>query len=77
MQASSILEPRLSRQAAIARAEALAELAFAAVRGLGRVARSIGRNARRATLRRDLHAMSDHMLRDIGVDRTQIDSLFR
>jgi len=28
-----------------------------------------------ARARRDLHALSDHMLRDIGLDRSRIDSL--
>ncbi|MGH8706158.1 MAG: DUF1127 domain-containing protein [Burkholderiales bacterium] len=36
------------------------------------------RSARAAArTREELHALSDHLLRDIGLERTRIDSLFR
>jgi uncharacterized protein YjiS (DUF1127 family) len=30
-----------------------------------------------AETRKELHALSDHLLKDLGLDRAQIDSLFR
>jgi uncharacterized protein YjiS (DUF1127 family) len=33
--------------------------------------------ARMAAVRRELHRMSDHYLRDIGLSRTDIDRMFR
>jgi uncharacterized protein YjiS (DUF1127 family) len=31
----------------------------------------------RAQARKELHALSDHLLKDLGLRRSQIDSLFR
>lgn len=33
--------------------------------------------ARMGAIRRELHGMSDHYLRDIGLTRTDIDAMFR
>jgi uncharacterized protein YjiS (DUF1127 family) len=44
---------------------------------LGRAWRSVGRRLEAARTRDDLHALSDHMLKDIGLRRTEIDCLVR
>lgn len=74
---SAIVERRLRQASGLAIIEVLIDAALAGCRALSRGMAALARVRRNALLRRELHGMSDHMLRDIGVDRTHIDSLFR
>ena len=70
------------QQAVIERARrARGEAVSALVRSGARALWSGGRRLRRAwaslRTRSELHALSDRTLRDIGLSRTQIDSMFR
>ncbi len=78
MEASSmIVERRIRQHAGFALVEILVELAVAGCRALARRMDVLARARRNALLRRELHGMSDHMLRDIGIERSHIDSLYR
>jgi len=57
-------------------AELLADLIVGAMRLLGRLVDNAVRAHRSARTRRELHNLNDHFLRDIGLDRNQIDRLF-
>ena len=74
---TSITGPRREFHAGYAFIEFMAQLAIAAVaRPLRWMKAAI--DAERATrLRGELHALSDHTLRDIGLQRGQINELFR
>ncbi len=74
---SAIAGRRLRQPAGLAIIEVLIDAAVAGRRALSRGMSGLARVRRNALLRRELHGMSDHMLRDIGVDRAHIDSLFR
>lgn len=77
MEASnSIAGRRMRNHAGYALVEGLAELAAAGGRALARMAAAIAERQRRAQARRELHGLSDHFLRDIGLERQQIDRLF-
>jgi uncharacterized protein YjiS (DUF1127 family) len=52
------------------RVEAAIELAVRAVRAAARLLTEL-------RARRELHELNDRMLKDIGLNRTEIDSLFR
>jgi uncharacterized protein YjiS (DUF1127 family) len=58
-------------------AETLVERIAAGWRALARWFDAAEQVRRRAQARRDLHRLSDHSLKDIGLERGQIDSLFR
>ncbi len=74
---STFVERRMRAHAGYALVEGALDLALAGWRALARLAQAIGEAQRRAAARRDLHALSDHFLRDIGRERSQIDRLFR
>lgn len=57
--------------------EVIGALALAAAQSLFAWAVERMEVARMAAVRRELHRMSDHYLRDIGLTRTDIDRLFR
>jgi uncharacterized protein YjiS (DUF1127 family) len=57
-------------------AEILAELIAAGWRALLRWSDKAAQASRRARARRELHRLSDHYLRDIGLERGDIDRLF-
>lgn len=59
-----------------AMAEILSELVVAGWLALARWIDAAAQAQRRAQARRELHRLSDHALRDIGLDRGQIDRLF-
>ena len=60
-----------------ARAEALSALVRSAARALWNGGLMLGRAWASLRTRSELHALSDRTLRDIGLSRTQIDSMFR
>jgi uncharacterized protein YjiS (DUF1127 family) len=55
---------------------ALADLIAAAWRTLSRWSDGAAQARQRARTRRELHRLSDHSLRDIGLERGQIERLF-
>jgi uncharacterized protein YjiS (DUF1127 family) len=76
MQASSVVYQRgMRRYAGRALIGILIATAVAGWRALSRVVAAIARMRRRKRLHRELHYLSDHVLRDIGLDRRQIDRL--
>ena len=62
---------------AYAFAEMVAEWIAARWRAMSRWMDVAAQAQRRAQARRDLHRLSDHSLKDIGLERGQIDGLFR
>ena len=74
---SSIALRRMQNHAGFALIEALIELAAAGWQALARQAEAIAERQRQARARRELSSLSDHFLRDIGLERNQIDRLFR
>jgi len=72
--ASTVRRAQIS--AAHALAEVLSELAIGLWQLLCRGYAAAAAAQRRARTRRELHRLSDHALRDIGLHRTQIDRLF-
>jgi uncharacterized protein YjiS (DUF1127 family) len=65
------------QHAGYARLEMVAAAAAATLRAIGRGIANLYRNWAAARVRRELHLLSDHTLRDIGLTRDQIDSHFR
>jgi uncharacterized protein YjiS (DUF1127 family) len=57
--------------------EILAETIAAGWLGLSRAIAAFAESRRRAQARRELHHLSDHTLKDIGLERCDIDGLFR
>jgi uncharacterized protein YjiS (DUF1127 family) len=77
MQAHRILiDHRIRHHAGLQRAQAIVAFAIAAGRFAGHWLGRLAAAQRNARIRRDLHAMSDHMLRDVGLERGRIDALF-
>lgn len=58
------------------RVEFLMDLAVAGGRAVAALCQRIVAAQRRSQVRRELYRLSDHSLRDIGLDRAQIDRLF-
>ena len=78
MQATSNMDAqRIQASAGFALIEVLTELAVSACRFLARQAAAIVKARRQAQARAELQNLSDHFLRDIGLERRQIDNLFR
>lgn len=61
---------------ALALIERIAAAGTAAWRAIPRLLAAIAKRQERARARIELHRLSDHMLRDIGLERGQIDRLF-
>jgi uncharacterized protein YjiS (DUF1127 family) len=57
--------------------EMLVNLAAAAAQAIWRRISGASRARRMAAVHREMLGMSDHILRDIGLNRSQIDQLFR
>ena len=68
---------RTAAHAGAAVIEMLANLAAAAARPVWRWISGASRARRMAGFHREMLGMSDHILRDIGLNRSQIDQLFR
>ena len=78
MQGTSSIDQRiLQYHARFALVEALTGIIAAAWRILSNGLETIAQNRRQAQARRELHRLDDHFLQDIGLDRRQIDQLFR
>jgi len=63
--------------AGYAMVETVVELAVAGARAVSRPFAAFAKRQRQARARHELRRLSDHMLRDIGLERGQIDRLFR
>jgi len=74
---STIYGRRIQHHAGYALIEVLAGLCSAAWSGITAGVEAFAESQRQARARRELSNLSDHFLRDIGVDRHQIDRLFR
>ena len=74
---STIIERRMQGHAGYAFIEGLAGLVAAGWRAVSGGSRRSPSPGASAQARRDLHELSDRQLRDIGLDRPQIDRLFR
>lgn len=77
MEASSIAQRRIQNTAGYALVVVLVEFIVAGYRVIARQLAAFATARRQAQARRELHRLSDHYLRDIGIDRNQIDRLFR
>jgi uncharacterized protein YjiS (DUF1127 family) len=78
MEANSIIQARrMQAQASYALIEVLIGMAAGAWRGVSNRLAAFSAAQRQARARRELRNLSDHFLKDIGVERNEIDSLFR
>jgi uncharacterized protein YjiS (DUF1127 family) len=74
---STIHQRRLQYHPGYALIEVLVGLIAAAWQAVSGWLAAFAAAQRQARARRELRNMSDHFLKDIGVDRNEIDSLFR
>jgi len=74
---STIYERRMQTHAGYALIEVLAGLFSAAWDAVSRRLAAFAAAQRQARARRELRNLSDHFLRDIGINRHEIDRLFR
>ncbi len=74
---SIIYGRRMQQHAGYAIIEILAGLAASAWRGVSDRLAAFSESQRQARARRELRNLSDHFLKDIGVERSEIDRLFR
>jgi len=78
MEASTIMRARrLQAQANYALIEVLIGLAVTAWQAASVKLSALAAERRQARARRELRGLSDHFLKDIGLSRHEIDSLFR
>lgn len=78
MEASTIMRARrLQAQANYALIEVLIGLAVTAWQAASLKLSALAAERRQARARRELRGLSDHFLKDIGLSRHEIDSLFR
>ena len=78
MEGHSIIHGRrMQHHAGYAFIEILAGLIAAAWRGASDRLAAFSASQRQARARREFRNLSDHFLKDIGVDRSEIDRLFR
>ena len=78
MEASTIMRARrMQAQASYALIEVLAGLIAAGWRAASVRMAAFTAEQRQARARRELRSLSDHTLKDIGIARHEIDSLFR
>ena len=74
MEASSIAYQRTKQRYALL--AILIELGLAGLRAAAQAAGALEKMRRRAQARRELRSLSDRSLRDIGLERHQLDRLF-
>ena len=74
---STINGRRIQHHAGYALIEVFAGLCAAAWKGIAAGVEAFAKSQRQARARRELSNLSDHFLRDIGVERHDIDRLFR
>ena len=77
MEGSSSLQVRLPAHAGYALVDIVVELAVSAGRATVRLAREAVEHQRQVRARSELQALSDHFLRDIGIERGDIERMFR
>ncbi len=78
MQASNlVIARRVQAKASYALKTVLFELVAAAYRAAAHALARFAASQHQARLRRELHGLNDHFLKDIGLRRDQIDRLFR
>ena len=77
MEASSIAARRIQTPAGAALVIVLVDLAAAAYQALARAAAALAASQRRAQARSELLALSDRSLKDIGLSRSEVETLFR
>jgi uncharacterized protein YjiS (DUF1127 family) len=78
MEANSLIHARrMQAQASYALIEILIGMAVTAWRGVSERFAAFSAAQRQARARRELRNLSDHFLKDIGVERSEIDRLFR
>jgi uncharacterized protein YjiS (DUF1127 family) len=78
MESSTIMRARrLQAQANYALIEVLIGLAVTAWQAASLKLSALAAERRQARARRELRGLSDHFLKDIGITRHEIDSLFR
>jgi uncharacterized protein YjiS (DUF1127 family) len=74
---SSLYAQRVQPLAGYALVEVIAELAVGACRFIARLGAAFMKARRQERARAELQNLSDHFLKDIGLDRQQVDRLFR
>jgi len=74
---TSIDQRVIQYRARFAMIEVLVELLAAGSRAVARWLEAIAENQRRAQACHHLHGLSDHYLKDIGIERRHIDRMFR
>ena len=74
---STICGRPIHHHAGYALIEFIGGLCAAPVSGIAAGMRAFAKSQQQARARRELSSLSDHFLRDIGVDRHDIDRLFR
>lgn len=77
MEGSSSIQMRMQGRAGYALIDILLGLASSALQSAGKAFDAAVTAQRRARTRRELEQLSDHFLRDIGIDRGDIDRMFR
>jgi uncharacterized protein YjiS (DUF1127 family) len=77
MEGSSTLVRRMPTHAGYAIIDAVFELVAAARRPVAAALARAAEAKRQAIARRELRQLSDHALRDIGLDRADIEGMFR
>ena len=77
MEVSSLIARSSASPAGYALIEILVELAVAGCRAVAALGKRLVAAQRRSQARRELYALSDRSLKDIGLDRNQIEGLFR
>jgi uncharacterized protein YjiS (DUF1127 family) len=77
MEGSSSIQIRMQSHAGFALVDIVAELVSSAGRSLFKGAQKLIEQHRRAQARRELHQLSDRFLKDIGLERADIDGMFR
>jgi uncharacterized protein YjiS (DUF1127 family) len=74
---STIIGRQIQNHAGYALVEVLAALLAAAWNGIAAGIEAFAKSQRQARARSELNNLSDHFLKDIGIDRNEIDRLFR
>jgi uncharacterized protein YjiS (DUF1127 family) len=77
MEGSSSINVRMHDHAGYALVDIVTELVASAGRAAAQGARRLAEARRQAQARRELHQLSDRFLKDIGIERSDIDGMFR
>jgi uncharacterized protein YjiS (DUF1127 family) len=77
MEASSTAVRRMQSQPGYALVTVLMDLAISACQAIARRADAFAERQRQAAVRTELRRLSDRALKDIGLERSEIEGLFR